>query len=644
MRRILLRSRIGAGTAVLVVVAAGAVPATVWMSSASASPATLYVATGGSDTGGCQSHASPCASITYAVSKASGGDTIDIGPGTFTAAVSLSMQGVLTFEGSGALDPSSGTTVEPTTPAGTIFQANRSGFNLDQLTLDGLSGTAVGADYGSTVTITDSTITNSNDAVAVNGPTASVTVTDSTISGNTVGVDAVDPSSGTTITESTIAGNTDGIEGALFGMSLAGSIVGDNASGDCAMTSGTLTDNGYNDNGDGTCGFSATAHSLTHSNPDLGVLADNGGPTETQEASPASPVLGQIPSGTTGDGVTLCPGRDQRAVARPQGVDCDMGAVENSAPEVSGVFPPTGLTTAHTSVTITGVGFTGATAVSFGGSPATGFTVHSDSSITASTPFGSAGTVAVTVRGPTGTSLVNSAGEFAYTVDQTPTVVGCNPSCTDSVNSPDPTTVTATGSSGETSPASMSLVVNTATMSCGTGYDYLTPVSTLSTTGFASNAVVTVTDTVTNEPSTTGVQVCFEATGSATNSFLGPCPSGPPTPPCVQTLLEQSGSVVAIFLVPANDPRFWVGAASMAVKKITPLTGVPGTRVTVKGSNLAQVDSVVIGGVTADIRSRTNGKLKVTVPTTAVTGSITLVANSGDVVSTAPFVVKPPGR
>jgi hypothetical protein len=639
MRQNLLWSRFRAAAALLVLVGAGAIQQLVTVSSASASPSILYVAVGGSDTGNCHTSTSPCATITYAVSKAVGGDTVDIGPGTFTAAVSLFEQGVFTFRGSNALDPSAGTIVEPTTPSAPIFQADRSGFNLDDLTMDGLSGTAVAAGYGSTVTITDSTITNSDDGVDVEGPVADVTITDSTISGNSVGVDSVDASSGTSVIQSTVAGNTDGIEGSLAGVSLAGSIVGDNSASDCAMTTGTLTDNGYNDNGDGTCGFSVTAHSLTHTDPVLGALEDHGGPTETQEPAPTSPVIGQIPPGTTGNGVTLCPSLDQRGVARPQGSDCDMGAVEDHAPQVSGVFPPTGLTTVHTSVTITGTGFTAATSVSFGGSPATGIIVDSDSSLTASTPFGTSGTVAVTVTGPTGTSLVNVAGQFTYTVNQTPTVVGCNPTCTATVSSPDPTTVTATGATGETPPGSLSLVVNTATLSCGARYDYLAPVSTLSTSGFAASAVVTVTDIVAGLPTTTGVKVCFEATGAPSAAFLPTCAAGSPTPPCVQSLVESGGSVDATFLVPANDPRFWTGTASVTVKKFSPTRGAPGTPVTIKGKNLTQVAAVVIGGVQATIRSATSGKLVAVVPSTAVTGSITLVSNSGDVIAKAPFTV-----
>jgi hypothetical protein len=165
----------------------------------------------------------------------------------------------------------------------------RSGFTLDDLTVNGLGGDAVGPGYGSTVNIDDSTITNSAEAIDSVGPVADTTIMDTTISGNTVGIDSFDGSSGINLTEDTIAGNTDGIEGAFEGLSVAGTIVADNSGGDCISTSGSLTDNGYNDNGDGSCGFIPTVHSFTHTNPDLGTLEDHGGPTNTQDRRPPAP-------------------------------------------------------------------------------------------------------------------------------------------------------------------------------------------------------------------------------------------------------------------------------------------------------------------------------------------------------------------
>ena len=58
--------------------------------------------------------------------------------------------------------------------------------------------------------------------------------------------------------------------------------------------------------------------------PKLGVLADNGGPTETESRWSSSPA---IDAGTT-DG---CPPGDQRGYRRPQGAACDIGAVEVTA-------------------------------------------------------------------------------------------------------------------------------------------------------------------------------------------------------------------------------------------------------------------------------------------------------------------------
>jgi hypothetical protein len=66
-------------------------------------------------------------------------------------------------------------------------------------------------------------------------------------------------------------------------------------------------------------------------------------------------------------------------------------------------------------VTITGTGFTGATAVRFGASNAATFTVNSATSITAVSPKAmGALTVDVTVTTLAGTSPTSSADQFTY--------------------------------------------------------------------------------------------------------------------------------------------------------------------------------------------------------------------------------------
>jgi IPT/TIG domain/Putative Ig domain len=82
-------------------------------------------------------------------------------------------------------------------------------------------------------------------------------------------------------------------------------------------------------------------------------------------------------------------------------------------PTVTAVGPASGTVNGGTSVTITGTGFTGASAVDFGGVAAT-YTVNSDTSITAVTPASSAGTVDVTVTTAGGVSATSAADQFVF--------------------------------------------------------------------------------------------------------------------------------------------------------------------------------------------------------------------------------------
>ena len=89
-------------------------------------------------------------------------------------------------------------------------------------------------------------------------------------------------------------------------------------------------------------------------------------------------------------------------------------------PTVTGVSPQTGPATGGISVTITGTGLGNATAVKFGTTDATSFTINSDSQIIATAPAVPGGpTVDITVTTPGGTSAASSADRFTYTlVDQ----------------------------------------------------------------------------------------------------------------------------------------------------------------------------------------------------------------------------------
>jgi len=126
-----------------------------------------------------------------------------------------------------------------------------------------------------------------------------------------------------------------------------------------------------------------------------------------------------------GDGANLGPTNAQAEVT-------DLEFSQGAAATVTGVSPGSGPVSGGTSVTITGSGFTGATAVNFGATAASSFTVNSDSSITATAPPATAvGPADVTVTTPSGTSATSSADQYTYTypftgyqapVDNPPTV------------------------------------------------------------------------------------------------------------------------------------------------------------------------------------------------------------------------------
>ncbi|MFF7234664.1 Ig-like domain repeat protein, partial [Streptomyces sioyaensis] len=80
----------------------------------------------------------------------------------------------------------------------------------------------------------------------------------------------------------------------------------------------------------------------------------------------------------------------------------------------------TGLTTGAAPITLTGSGFTGATAVHFGSTAALSFTVNSDSSITVTPPDHAPGPVTISVTNPYSTST--EAVTFTYQAPTTTTV------------------------------------------------------------------------------------------------------------------------------------------------------------------------------------------------------------------------------
>jgi hypothetical protein len=119
-------------------------------------------------------------------------------------------------------------------------------------------------------------------------------------------------------------------------------------------------------------------------------------------------------------------------------------------PTVTGISPSSGSTAGGATVVITGTHLSGATAVVFGATPATGFTVNSATQVTATAPAGAVGTVDVRVTTVGGTSAISGADQFTYVAG--PTVSGISPT-SGSTSGGTTVVVTGTGFTGATAVA-----------------------------------------------------------------------------------------------------------------------------------------------------------------------------------------------
>jgi Bacterial Ig-like domain (group 3) len=302
-----------------------------------AKPKTLYVSQTGLDSGTCTS-ASPCATVSYALTQAASGATIKVSGTINDHPVISSPVTITTWPGGPAKSPA----VLDGGGNGTVVLNEAAGVTIEHLTIEGGGNRTISGGIGNTssgsMTLLDSTVTDNNaDEGAGIANQGTMTVMDSTISGNSLG-SAVDNESALTIIASTIADNSGGGIGSTNTGAiahLAATIVADNTGSNCDADSSTSFESaGYNLTNDTTgtaCSFTA-ATDLVNKNPHLGHLAGNGGPTQTLLPGAKSPAAGVIPNPTTLLGVAVCPGTDQRGVARPgQGeTRCTIGAVEVS--------------------------------------------------------------------------------------------------------------------------------------------------------------------------------------------------------------------------------------------------------------------------------------------------------------------------
>jgi CSLREA domain-containing protein len=256
-------------------------------------------------------------------SSGRGGGIFNAGGGTLAVTNSTISGNTSTDEGGGIANGSFVAAI----PAGTL--------NLTNSTVSGNSAKYGGGIFhapGATLTLDSSTVSGNSGTAHGGGIVnrGTMSVRNSTISGNTIAFGGGIINFGTaTLTSSTLSGNT-----ATFGAGGGGGIYADSAGsitlkntivanspsgGNCTGGIGSL---GHNLSSDASCGFTASGD-LQNTNPQLGPLADNGGPTQTHALLAGSPAINA--------GSLDCPppAADQRGVARPQGAACDIGAYEH---------------------------------------------------------------------------------------------------------------------------------------------------------------------------------------------------------------------------------------------------------------------------------------------------------------------------
>ena len=312
-------------------------------------------------------------------------NTICVDTSTVTSPIQLST-GVLTYTGGLELDiRGNGATVQANGTSGIIAQTSGSNLVISDVTLTGGhadSGAAIHSGGGGEVSLTNSTIEGNVADEDGGGISANVAnVFNSTIADNRAGEGGGGGFSVSTLkaVNSTITGNSDSVDigggaSVFSSITLVYSTVTDNTGTQGAnlqlnSESGTLTSfasvvtdphgstnchqdattsQGYNYSDDASCGFTATAQGdrQNASDPMLGALGNNGGPTATRLPATGSPLINAVPTASCQAGGASGITTDQRGVTRPQLGGCDIGSVE-----VEPAAPTTTTTTATTTST-----------------------------------------------------------------------------------------------------------------------------------------------------------------------------------------------------------------------------------------------------------------------------------------------------
>ncbi len=262
-------------------------------------------------------------------------------------------------------------------------------------------------------------------------------------------------------------------------------------------------------------------------------------------------------------------------VTTPSGVATSATNFTVNPPSITSFSPPRGAVGA--TVTLTGTGFTGATAVTFSGTPATSYTVLSDTSIQATVPAGAAtGPIAVATSGGTGTS----ATSFTVTTTVTPSITSFSPP---------------------------SGTIGTVVTLTGAGFTGATAVT--------FNGIAAASFTVMNDTTIQATVPTLATTGAiaVTNS-------------------AGTGASATNFTVTA--------AVFPTITSFSPQTGPVGTSVTLTGTGFTGATDVSFGGIEAGFIVINDTTINTTVPNEATSGIITVTNSAGTGFSPTSFIVE----
>ncbi len=247
-------------------------------------------------------------------------------------------------------------------------------------------------------------------------------------------------------------------------------------------------------------------------------------------------------------------------------------------PVVTAVSPSSGPSTGGTAVTIAGTNFTGVSAVHFGATPATAYTVQSPTSIDATAPAGPLGPVDVTVTTSQGTSATSPGDQFTFTAPPAPTVTGVSP---DSGSTAGGTPVTITGTA----------FTDASAVTFGA-----TPATTFTVTSATSIAATAPAGSGTVDVTVTGP--AGTSTTSANDHFT--YVAAPPPPPPVP-----------------------------AVVSVDPMIGSPGSLVAVSGTGFTGATAVHFGATTATFTVNNDTSITATAPPGSGTVDVTVTTPGG---------------